>query len=171
MADPFTGEIRLFAGSFAPTGWAFCNGQLLAINDYQNLFALIGTTFGGDGQSTFALPDLRGRVPMHFGQGPGLQSRTLGESGGSEQVTLTSAQMPVHTHTLMASNADGTRAAPAGNLWARSEALGFSADPPDADMHPASVSSSGGSQPHENMMPFVGLNFIIALDAIFPQPN
>jgi microcystin-dependent protein len=166
MSQPFLGEIRLFGGNFPPNGWAFCDGQLLSISQYEALFALIGTTYGGNGQTNFALPDLRGRVPAHQGGG-----FTMGQAAGVEQVTLTAAQLPAHTHTLRATAADGTSADPTNNVWAESDARTFSTAAPDATMHPSTLGAAGGSQPHSNLMPFVALSFIIALAGIFPSQN
>lgn len=166
MSMPFVGEIRVFAGNFAPQGWMFCDGQLLSIAQNTVLFTLIGTTYGGDGQTTFALPDLRGRIPVH--QGAGL---VIGGKDGAEQVTLTSAQLPAHGHALQATAADGTSADPTNNVWAESDARTFSTAAPDGSMSATSLGSAGGGQPHANMMPFVGLNFIISLFGIFPSQN
>lgn len=164
MANPYIGEIRMFAGNFAPAGWAFCAGQLLAISENDALFALIGTTYGGDGQTTFALPDLRGRLPMHQGN-----SHILAETGGVEQVTLTVNQFPAHSHVPQASSA-GAATSPAGSVWANSAALQFA--PPSATlalMHPGILASVGGSQPHDNLAPYLAINFIISLFGIFPS--
>jgi microcystin-dependent protein len=166
MSTPFVGEIRLFGGNFAPNGWAFCDGQLLAIADNDVLFQLIGTTFGGDGQSNFALPDLRGRVPVHQGA-----TFVLGASGGQEQVTLTTAQMPAHAHPLSASAADGTSADPANATFAENDARSYSGTTPTTTLHASSLATSGGGQPHDNRMPYLALNFIISLFGIFPSQN
>ena len=166
MSQPFVGEIRVFGGTFAPQGWAFCDGQLLAITQNETLFVLLGTTYGGDGQTTFALPDLRGRIPMHVGGG-----LVIGQSGGAEQVTLTSAQLPAHSHPLQATAADGTSADPTNNVWAESDARTFSTAAPDASMSASTLASAGGGQPHNNLMPFLGLSFIISLFGIFPSQN
>ncbi len=166
MSTPYIGEIRMFAGNFAPAGWMFCNGAILAISQYETLFSLIGTTYGGDGQSTFALPDLRSRVPMHQASG-----FVLGQTGGEEQVTLTVNQIPAHAHVPQASSDTGSQTSPAGNVWANSNRLPFSASSPGAVMDPSAVGSAGGSQPHDNMIPFLGVNFIISLFGIFPSPN
>jgi microcystin-dependent protein len=171
MSNPFIGEIRMFGGNFAPRGWAFCNGQLLAIAQNDALFALIGTTYGGDGQTTFALPDLRGRIPVHAGQGPGLSSYQLGQQAGTETVTLTQQQMPAHTHTAQAQSGAGNQAGPGGGVWASSAQNQFSANPPNAAMNAAAIGSAGGSQPHENMAPYQVVSFIIALEGIFPSRN
>jgi microcystin-dependent protein len=175
MAQPYVGEIRLFAGNFAPSGWAFCAGQLLPISENEVLFQLIGTTYGGDGQNTFGLPDLRGRVPIHQGTGSGLSTRRLAESGGAETVTLTAAQYPAHRHALRASGAAATSAAgPAGVLAATTPLMYGSSVAPTIDMAASAISSSAGGAgflPHENMAPFVAMSYIISLFGIFPSPN
>ena len=169
--EPFVGEIMLFAGNFAPQGWAFCDGQLLPIGPNQGLFSLLGTYYGGDGQTTFALPDLRGRVPMHTGSGPGpgLSPRSLGESGGAENVTLNAAQMPGHTHALQVDSANGTTASPGGALLARdpagTPAYGVNAS---AALSPQAIASAGGGQAHQNMPPFLAINYCIAIQGIYP---
>lgn len=165
MAQPYVGEVRMFAGDFAPQGWFLCNGQLLPISEYETLFLLIGTTYGGDGQATFALPDLRGRAPTHVGSG-----LALAQTGGVESITLATAQIPAHTHAVAASTATGNRASPSGAVWAASGANQYSAVAPSNAMDAANVLSTGGGQPHENMVPFVTLNFIISLYGIFPAP-
>ncbi|HEX6608874.1 MAG TPA: tail fiber protein [Chloroflexia bacterium] len=172
MADPYLGEIRMFAGNFAPLGWAFCNGQLLPIAQYDALYAILGTTYGGDGQTTFALPDLRGRGPIHAGQGPGLSNHPQGEQGGTETVTLTVAQMPGHTHVPAASSAAGTSSHPTGAVWAASSTSDNQyASSTKTPMNPGTVSAAGGNQPHDNLQPLLAINFIIALEGIFPSPN
>lgn len=171
MAQPYVGEVRLFAGNFAPAGWMFCNGALLPISENEVLFQLIGTTYGGDGQSTFGLPDLRGRVPIHQGAGAGLSSYTLGEMGGVESVTLTANQMPAHTHAVGASTAPGHLASPAGAVPAKHrDYKAFRSAGPGSAMHAQSVVSAGGSQPHDNMPPFQCVSYIISLFGIFPSP-
>lgn len=171
MADPFIGEIRMAGFNFAPLGWARCEGQLVSIAQNTALFALIGTQFGGNGQTTFGLPDLRGRLPIHRGQGPGLSPRSMGEVLGSEQVTLTAAQMPGHTHVLAAAT-DGTRTATAaGNLLASGEADLFGRDPATSPMAADALAPAGGGQPHPNLQPFLCVNFIIAVVGIFPPRN
>ena len=170
MGSPYIGEIRLFAGNFAPVGWAFCQGQILAISEYETLFNLIGTTYGGDGQSTFALPDLSSRVPIHAGTGGG-GSFVIGQFGGVETVTLTQSQIPAHNHVPRASLATGTQTSPAGNVWASSANLPFSSNAPSAAMDAAAIGNAGGSQPHDNMQPFLAINFIISLFGIFPSPT
>ncbi len=174
MADPFLAEIRLFAGNFAPTGWALCNGQLMPISQNTALFSLLGTTYGGNGQTTFALPNLQGSAPLGQGQGPGLTSRVLGEVGGSPYVTLSASQMPIHAHTAQASTAGGSNS-PAGNVWGESK-LGktplfvyAASGANNVTMNPNAISVVGGSQPHNNMPPFLTLNFIIALQGIYPS--
>jgi microcystin-dependent protein len=174
MSEPFIGEIRMFGGNFPPRGWQFCQGQLLSIAQNTALFSILGTTYGGNGQTTFALPDLRGRVPMQQGQGPGLSPRTLGEQGGSETVTLLSTQMPAHNHALICSNAQADASTPEGNVLAADQGgatLNYIATPLNATMNPATVGAAGGSQPHQNMAPFLAVNFIIALEGIFPSRN
>lgn len=171
MSTPYIGEIRIFGGNFAPVGWAFCDGSLLAIAENDALFNLIGTTYGGDGVSTFALPDLRGRVPLHMGQGNGLSPRALGAMGGVEVVALQPNQLPEHSHVAQADNADGTQAAPQNAIWATSALNQFSSNPINNTMNPAALGASGGKQAHENMLPFLTLNFIIALAGIYPTPG
>ena len=172
MSEPFIAEIKIFAGNFAPRDYAFCDGQLLPIAQNTALFSLVGTTYGGDGRTTFGLPNLQGRAPMHLGTGPGLPTRRLGERGGSEQAFLTEGQMPPHTHPVNATDFAGTVSNPAGNVFARSvggNAYGLPVDlVPLAD---AALPPTGGSQPHNNMQPFLTLNFIIALFGIFPTRN
>ena len=166
MAQPYVGEIRIFAGNFPPAGWFFCDGSLVAIAEYDTLFNLIGTTYGGDGQTTFAMPDLRSRVPVHQGSG-----FILGQSAGTETVTLTTQQIPVHTHTPQANTAGGVDS-PANAVWgAATGATPYGSPPTNAAMNPASVQTTGGSQPHENMIPFQALNYIISLFGIFPSQN
>ena len=167
MAQPYVGEIRMFAGTFAPDGWLFCQGQLLPISENETLFQLIGTTYGGDGQETFALPDLRGRVPIH--NGPGF---SLGQAGGIENVTLTVQQLPVHAHPLLASTATGTEPAPPGAVLAASASTNVYRPGPTAGaLAPQTVSPVGGSQPHTNFQPYLCINFIISLFGIFPSPT
>lgn len=162
---PYVGEIRMFAGNFAPAGWMFCEGQLLPISENDVLFNLIGTTYGGDGQSTFALPDLRGRLPLHFGNG-----FTLAETGGVENVTLTVGQIPAHSHPFLGSTSPGDQSTPVGNLPAASNVVSlFSAAAPNASMAAQTLSSVGGSQPHNNFQPYLCINFIISLFGIFPS--
>lgn len=168
MADPFVGEIRIFCGNFAPRGWAFCQGQVLPIAQNTALFALLGTQYGGDGQSTFALPDLRGRFPMFWGRGPGLSDRTIGDREGTGAVTLLASEMPTHSHALGASAAAASTDAPAAALLAvpTVAVYGTGADPVALSGETLGVAGSG--LPHENRQPFLALNFIIALQGIFP---
>jgi microcystin-dependent protein len=166
MALPYVGEIRMFAGTFAPVGWMFCDGQLLAISGNETLFQLIGTTYGGDGQSTFALPDLRGRVPVHVGG-----AMILAEQGGAESVTLTTQQMPGHAHTHSASaSAASTTGNPTGLTANSGTTLIYGMDTPSLPLNAAAVSTVGGSQPHDNMAPFLTVSYIISLFGIFPSP-
>ncbi len=172
MAEPFIGEIRMFAGTFAPRGNSFCDGQLLAISQNQALFSLLGTTYGGDGRTTFALPDLRGRLPLHVGTGPGLSPRALGSKGGTETETITEAQLPSHTHTMQGSSSIANQASPQGRLVAESSLFNlYQSNAPTSDMSPGAVTSVGGGGSHTNLMPFLCLNFIIALFGIFPSRN
>jgi microcystin-dependent protein len=171
MADPFVAEIRIFPFNFAPKGWAWCNGQLLPLSQNTALFALLGTTYGGDGKSTFALPDLEGRAPMHPGQGPGLSLHDLGESGGTETVTLLQSEIPVHTHVLQAQNQPGNRTTPVGNSISR--LVGATpylppAGAPLAPMAPQALAPAGGDIPHNNMQPYLTCYFCIALQGVFP---
>ena len=170
MAQPYVGEIRMFAGNFAPAGWMFCEGQLLPISENETLFQLIGTTYGGDGQSTFALPDLRGRVPIHQGTSQGTTYQ-LAETGGVETVTLTVNQTPVHSHALLASTAIPTSSSPADNLTGQSAAKLYRSGTPTVLLNAASLSPTGGSQPHNNFQPYVCVDFIISLFGIFPSPT
>ncbi len=173
MSQPYVGEIRFFAGNFAPQGWAFCDGQLLAIADNETLFNLIGTTFGGDGQSTFAVPDFRGRVPVHAGSGAGLSTVAFAESGGAEAVTLTAANLPSHRHSLLAYNGPGNQQSPSGHVWAQDGAGQIGTYVTGSATLPMAGASgpSGGSQPHNNMSPYVCISFIISLFGIFPSQN
>jgi microcystin-dependent protein len=170
MSNPYIGEIRMFGGSFAPAGWAFCDGQLIPISENDALFTLIGTTFGGDGQETFALPDLRGRIPLHQGQGPssGGINYILGESGGVEEVTITVNQLPNHTHPLSASAGTGTQQTPQGAVSAQSTAQIYASLLEPVNMAAQSVGPIGGSQPHTNIQPYLSISFIISLFGIFP---
>lgn len=166
MSQPYVGEIRMFAGNFAPTGWALCDGSLLSISQNAALFSLIGTTYGGDGVTTFALPDLRGRFPLHQGGGT-----TLGATGGAETVTLTLAEIPAHTHLPTASTSAGTSQDPGGNFWANWTGSQYGTQAPSVALAPEAAGVAGGSQPHENMPPFVTINFIISLFGVFPSQN
>ena len=171
-ATPYVGQIMAFGGTFAPQGWALCDGSLLPISQYETLFTLIGTTYGGDGQTTFALPDLRGRAALHQGQGSGLSSYVLGESGGAEAVTLTVGQLPQHLHSAMGNSGAGTSPSPSGALWAGSPTNIYTAGAAaNTAMSATSISVSGGSQPHDNMLPFVTLNFCIAFEGIYPSQS
>jgi microcystin-dependent protein len=171
MSQPFVGEIRMFGGNFAPAGWAFCDGALIPISENETLFNLIGTTYGGDGQQTFALPDLQGRIPIHAGQGPNItQNYQLGEKAGTESVTLTTQTTPIHTHTLIGSTANATDPNPGGNIIASSTVLKpYLVDFTNNNLASSSVSLVGGNQPHDNMMPFLVVSFIISLFGIFPH--
>ncbi len=166
MAQPYVGEIRMFGGNFAPAGWMFCEGQLLPISENETLFQLIGTTYGGDGQATFALPDLRGRVPLHQGNGV-----VLAETGGVETVTLTTSQIPAHTHPLSCSSSPGTGSNPQAGIWAPSDVAQYSTGVSDQQMGSPPISSdpTGGSQPHNNFQPYLCVDFIISLFGIFPS--
>jgi microcystin-dependent protein len=164
---PFVGEIRLFAGNFAPSGWMFCEGQLLPISENETLFQLIGTTYGGDGESTFALPDLRGRIPIHQGDG-----FILAETGGAEEITLTTNQIPAHSHPMLASTGPGNVNSPAGNVTAESAAVKiYISEAPTVSMSPSAVAPVGGSQPHTNFQPYLCVDFIISLFGTFPSPT
>lgn len=171
MATPFLGSVKMFGGNFAPRGYALCAGQLLAISQNDALFALIGTVYGGDGQTTFGLPDLRGRAPMHFGQGPGLPSYSLGQTLGTETVTLTAQELPTHSHTLGANAGPGSGAGPAAAVWAQSTATQNYGASANTQMNAGLVGVAGGNQPHDNMPPSLAINFIIALEGIFPSRN
>lgn len=168
--DPFVAEIRIFPFNFAPKGWAMCNGQLLPISQNTALFSLLGTTYGGDGRSTFALPNLQGSVPMHPGQGPGLSLHDLGETGGSESVTLLTSEMPAHNHGLMATPLPGDVNNPTGNALARSAegSVYSAAGPTPATLSPNTLAPTGGSQPHNNMQSYLTLLFCIAMQGVYP---
>lgn len=167
MAQPYVGEIRMFAGNFAPAGWMFCEGQLLPISENETLFNLIGTTYGGDGQSTFALPDLRGRIPIHQGNG-----FILAETGGAEEITLTVNQIAAHSHPLLASGDIGNQVDTTNNLTSNSQgALPYIESPTTLNMNPQAITAVGGSQPHTNFQPYLCINFIISLFGIFPSPT
>lgn len=169
MAQPYVGEIRMFGGNFAPVGWMFCEGQLLPISEYETLFQLIGTTYGGDGESTFALPDLRGRIPLHQGN-----SFLLAETGGAEEITLTVQQIPAHSHPFLGSESPGARNSPNGNTFARNASADFYTTDLSGgliNLPNDSVNLIGGSQPHTNFQPYLCVDFIISLFGIFPSPT
>ena len=171
MSEPFVGEIRMFAGNFAPRGWAYCDGQLLAVSQNDALFSLLGTVYGGDGRTTFGLPDMRGRIPIHAGTGPGLSQRRLGAKSGAETVTVTVNQMPSHSHDVPVSAAGASSGNPSGKVSASSAPTNiYSTALANAqEMSSAAISSTGGSQPHTNLMPFLCVHFIIALFGIYPS--
>lgn len=167
MAQPYVGEIRMFAGNFNPAGWMFCDGSLLPISENETLFQLIGTTYGGDGESTFALPDLRGRIPIHQGNG-----FILAETGGAEEITLTVQQIPAHSHPLLGSTGNGSQTNPQNNVLASSTLVKlYAAETPGTNLAASSISGVGGSQPHTNFQPYLCINFIISLFGIFPSPT
>ena len=170
MPEPYIGEIRMFAGSFPPAGWMFCDGQLIPISENDALFTIIGTTYGGDGQETFALPNLQSRVPMHQGTFSG-QTFQLGEAAGVESVTLTTQQIPVHTHALLGSGDGASTQTPGGNVAAVGAAQVYASANSPAQMSNQSVSPIGGSQPHENLQPYLCISFIISLFGVFPAPQ
>jgi microcystin-dependent protein len=170
MAQPYVGEIRIFAGNFAPAGWAFCEGQLLPISENETLFQLIGTTYGGDGESTFGLPDLRGRIPLHQGNG-----FILAETGGAEEITLTVNQIAAHTHPLLATNDTATQTNPGGQVVSRFSQANIDPyleqTPPNVNMAVNAIAPVGGSQPHTNFQPYLCVNYILSLFGIFPSPT
>lgn len=173
--EPYVGEVRLFAGNFPPRNWAFCDGRLLPISQNEVLFTVIGTTYGGDGQTTFALPDLRGRIPLGQGQGTGLSPRVLGESFGLETVTLLTTQIPAHNHLFTASKTEAASLSPTDAVFASNATNNFYAPNPGGVeqqvLDPRTVAAAGGSQPHDNIMPSTAINYIIALFGIFPSQN
>ena len=170
MSEPFVGEVRMFGGNFAPRGWAFCDGQLLAVSQNDALFSLLGTIYGGDGRTTFGLPDLRGRIPIHAGSGPGLSPRRLGAKGGAENVTLTVNQLPSHSHGFYASNSFAVSTEPGGNAMVSSDQnLYRTGTTPTVNTSTASITNIGGSRSHTNLMPFLCINYIIALFGIYPS--
>ena len=172
MSEPFVGEIRMFAGNFAPRSWAFCDGQLLAVSQNDALFSLLGTVYGGDGRTTFGLPDMRGRLSVHAGQGPGLSLRRLGAKAGQERVTLTTNEIPSHSHAYQGSTDAGNSNTPEGNVLAgRASDATYIETPASTSMSPSAVANTGGSQPHTNMMPYLCVNYIIALFGIYPSRN
>jgi microcystin-dependent protein len=166
MGTPYLSEIKLVSFGFAPRGWAFCNGQLLPINQNQALFALLGTTYGGNGTTNFALPNLQGRVPIHWGKG-----YNLGQTGGEQNHTLTINELPTHTHTPSGTNNTPDKPTPVGNTWANAPGKDAYATAANASMNPTAIGNAGGGQPHANMQPYLTLNFIIALTGIFPTQN
>ncbi|HZO92294.1 MAG TPA: tail fiber protein [Candidatus Baltobacteraceae bacterium] len=170
MSNPFVAEIRIFAFNFAPRGWAFCDGQLLPISQNTALFSLLGTYYGGDGKATFALPNLQGSAPLQQGQGAGLTLYDLGEQGGSQYVTLLTSEMPVHTHTISgdATPLNAKQVSPSGNVPGAPTGQSFYATAATTSMNPSMLSIAGGSQPHNNMMPYLTLNFCIALQGVYP---
>ena len=172
--EPLLGEIKLFAGNFAPRGWAFCEGQLLPISQNTALFSILGTTYGGDGRTTFALPDLRGRAPIHPGTGPGLSAYNLGETGGAETVALTAQQLPPHNHSLNANTQNGNTSDPPGAALADTKGTDrdyMKSGEVNTQMSANSIGVTGGGQPHENRQPYLAINFIIALEGIYPSRN
>ncbi len=169
MSEPFVGEIRIFAGNFAPRGWAFCDGQLLAVSQNDALFSLLGTIYGGDGRTTFGLPDVRGRIPLHQGTGPGLSARRLGSKGGEEEVRLTTNQLAYHSHDFNANSALAATKAPQGKVLAKAALPVYENANADTSMASSSIANTGGSQPHSNLMPTLCVNFIIALFGIYPS--
>jgi microcystin-dependent protein len=175
MSNPFLAEIRIFTGNFAPTGWALCDGQLLPISQNTALFSLLGTTYGGDGRTTFALPNLQGSAPLSLGQGPGLTDRFLGESGGAQAVTLLTSEIPSHTHTAEAfSTSKADQTSPAGHVWSKAQSgrqpLPMYSATAGAPMYAQALTIAGGSAPHNNLMPYLTLTFIIALQGVY-QPR
>jgi microcystin-dependent protein len=167
MSQPFIGEVRMFAGNFAPDGWAFCNGETLPIAEYSTLFNLIGTTYGGDGETTFGLPDLQGRLPLHQGG-----AFLMGQIGGAESVTLSSPEIPAHTHPLLASQATGNQAAVSTNVLAGTNTVGlYNSNAPNQRLSASAVANSGSSQPHDNFQPYLCLSFIISLFGIYPTES
>jgi microcystin-dependent protein len=169
VADPFVAEMRIFPFNFPPKGWAFCDGQILPISQNTALFSLLGTTYGGDGKSNFALPNMQGNAPMHPGQGPGLSLHDLGETGGSETVTLLESEIPAHSHTARASVQDSTTRIVAGQLPATGVGVSlYGPAPANAQLSPNALTPAGGDQPHNNMQPYLTLNFCIALQGVFP---
>jgi len=167
MAQPYVGEIRMFAGNFAPAGWMFCEGQLLPISENETLYQLLGTTYGGDGESTFALPDLRGRIPIHQGNG-----FILAETGGAEEITLTVNQIPAHSHALLGSTTNGSQVNPSNAVLASSTVITpYAVETPGSNMAANAIGPVGGSQPHNNFAPYLCVDFIISLFGLFPSPT
>jgi len=169
VADPFVAEIRIFPFNFAPKGWAFCDGQILPLSQNTALFSLLGTTYGGDGRSTFQLPDMQGNAPMHPGQGPGLSLHDLGEMGGTQTVTLLTSEIPMHSHALNASVSDGTDTKPANELFAQGVGVQiWGTNAPNANLAGNAIAPAGGNLPHNNMQPYLTLNFCIAMQGVYP---
>lgn len=166
MGQPYVGEIRLFAGNFAPSGWNFCDGSLLSISEYSTIFNLIGTTYGGDGQTTFAVPDLRGRVPLHVGGG-----YVIGQLGGEQTVTVTTNQIPAHTHVPLAASGGSNNPSdsPTNNYWSEWTGGQYASTAPSVNMDPSAIGQAGGSQPHDNMVPYVAISYIISLFGVYPS--
>ena len=171
MSESFVGEIRMFAGNFAPRGFAYCDGQLLAVSQNDALFSLFGTIYGGDGRTTFGLPDLRGRVPIHYGNGPGLNNRNIGAKGGAENVTLIASQAAAHNHSLSASTVAAADTSPAGNVTATSGSSNIYGSAIGTAMNPGAIGNTGGSQFHPNLMPTQCIHFIVALFGVYPSRN
>jgi microcystin-dependent protein len=173
MGEPYVGEIRMFGGNFPPQGWAFCQGQSMAISENDVLFTLIGTTYGGDGQQTFNLPDLQGRLPMHMGQGPGIsQNYLIGEKAGVESVTLTTQQIPIHSHAVVASTNPATSTLASNNVTASTNQLKiYTEGAASKQFAPSAITSVGGSQPHDNLQPYLCISFIISLFGVFPSQS
>lgn len=171
MSEPFLAEIRIVGFNFAPRGWAFCDGQILPINQNQSLYSLLGTTYGGDGRTTFALPDLRGRTPIHVGQSDSGFTHMLGQKSGEETHTLSANEMPMHDHALQASNDPGDQNSPGGNLFANAGTNLYAAPSNLVNLNANTVSNVGGGQAHDNMQPYIALNFCIALQGLFPSRN
>ncbi len=169
MSEPFLGEIKMFAGTFAPRNYALCDGQLLAMPQNDALFSLLGTIYGGDGRTTFGLPDLRGRLPIHMGTGPGLSPRPIGQKAGQETVFLAAGNLPSHTHQMRASDVPADNVQASGLIRARSAEDAYSSTSPDTSLNPAAMANAGGSQSHTNIQPFLCINFIIALAGIYPS--
>src|SRR5882724_11529511 len=169
MGEPFVGEIRMFGGNFAPAGWAFCQGQLMAISENETLFNLIGTTYGGDGQETFGIPDLQGWIPIHAGTGSDGITYTLGEKAGVESVTLTVQQIPIHNHPLLATDGAGSATDPTGHVVAKPDKNLYRPGPANVPMATQAIGPMGGSQPHENLQPYLCISFIISLFGVFPH--
>ncbi len=172
MSDPFVGEIRMFAGNFAPRNYALCDGQLLAVSQNDALFSLFGTIYGGDGRTTFGLPDLRGRVPLHYGSGPGLTPRVIGNKSGSETATVSEAQLPAHSHPMQATEDLADTPNPGGKIAARSTSVDlYISEAPGTALRTDSITAVGGGQAHPNLMPYLCVNFIVALFGVYPSRN